>query len=208
MNHWIESTPSPKPTNAQIVNAHDFLLKRIRAFRKERAHLPNLVAVDFDREGDLVAVAHELNEEPLSRPKTQEMTANAADEETPHAPPSGIAPPSPWRSAPRLPARAADPPRGLDGGVHRPRLRRPGNTTVQTSRGANASSITPGSAFSREATAVGRDRRHRDGSRATPLSCARATAWAADRRLYALTEWRRELSPALAVRERLARLHT
>jgi hypothetical protein len=66
MNHWIETTPSPKPTNARIVNAHDFLLKRIRAFRKERGHLPNLVAVDFYREGDLVAVARELNAEPLA----------------------------------------------------------------------------------------------------------------------------------------------
>jgi hypothetical protein len=72
MNHWIESTPSPKPTNARIVNAHDFLLKRIRAFYKERGHLPNLVAVDFYREGDLVAVARELNEEPLPRPRRKQ----------------------------------------------------------------------------------------------------------------------------------------
>jgi len=64
MNHWIETTPSPKPTNARIVNARAFLLERIKAFRKERGHLPNLVAVDFYREGDLVAVARELNSEP------------------------------------------------------------------------------------------------------------------------------------------------
>jgi hypothetical protein len=72
MNHWIETTPSPKPTNARIVNAREFLLKRIKAFRKERGHLPNLVAVDFYREGDLVAVARELNSEPPAPlPKTR-----------------------------------------------------------------------------------------------------------------------------------------
>lgn len=69
LNHWIESTPMPKPSNAAIVNAHDFLLKRIRAFTKERGHLPNLVAVDFYRQGDLVAVTRELNSEPLPEPK-------------------------------------------------------------------------------------------------------------------------------------------
>lgn len=61
MNHWIETTPMPKPSNAAIVNAHDVLLGRIRDFRKERGHLPNLVAVDFYREGDLIAVVRELN---------------------------------------------------------------------------------------------------------------------------------------------------
>src|SRR5262249_20381818 len=54
MNHWIESTPMPKPSNAAVVNRHDFLLKRIRAFRKQRGHYPNLVAVDFYGVGDLV----------------------------------------------------------------------------------------------------------------------------------------------------------
>ena len=65
MNHWIESTPMPKPSNAAVVNAHDFLLKRIRAFRKQRGHYPNLVAVDFYRVGDLVEVCRELNDQPV-----------------------------------------------------------------------------------------------------------------------------------------------
>ena len=64
MNHWIESVPSPKPSDAAIVNAHDVLLKRIRAFRRERGRLPNLVAVDFYATGDLIAVVRELNEAP------------------------------------------------------------------------------------------------------------------------------------------------
>jgi hypothetical protein len=62
MNHWIESTPMPKPSNAAIVNARAALLKRIRAFRRERGRLPNLVAVDFYGTGDLIAVVRELNE--------------------------------------------------------------------------------------------------------------------------------------------------
>jgi hypothetical protein len=70
MNHWIESVPSPKPSDAAIANAQDVLMKRIRAFRRERGQLPNLVAVDFYATGDLLAVVRELNGEPWteSRP--------------------------------------------------------------------------------------------------------------------------------------------
>lgn len=64
MNHWIESVPSPKPSDAAIVNSRDVLMQRIRALRRERGQLPNLVAVDFYATGDLLAVARELNEEP------------------------------------------------------------------------------------------------------------------------------------------------
>src|SRR5262249_56892911 len=61
LNHWIESTPMPKPSSAAIVNAHDALLARIGAFRRERGRLPNLVAVDFYGTGDLIQVVRELN---------------------------------------------------------------------------------------------------------------------------------------------------
>jgi hypothetical protein len=44
MNHWIESTPSPKPSNAAIANSRDVLMKRLRAFKRERGRWPNLVA--------------------------------------------------------------------------------------------------------------------------------------------------------------------
>ena len=65
LNHWIETTPLPKPSNAAIVNRHDFLMKRILGFQKRRGRLPNLVAVDFYATGDLIQVCRELNEEPL-----------------------------------------------------------------------------------------------------------------------------------------------
>jgi len=61
LNHWIETAPAPKPANAQIVNAHDFLLARARACQQERGLLPNLVAVDFYRTGDLLRVVATLN---------------------------------------------------------------------------------------------------------------------------------------------------
>jgi hypothetical protein len=62
MNHWIESTPMPKPSNAAVVNARAVLMKRIRAFRRERGRVPNMVAVDFYATGDMIAVVRELNE--------------------------------------------------------------------------------------------------------------------------------------------------
>ncbi|HWO15033.1 MAG TPA: lipase maturation factor family protein, partial [Polyangiaceae bacterium] len=40
MNHWIETTPAPKPSNAAIVNAYDFLLKRARLVRRVRGEEP------------------------------------------------------------------------------------------------------------------------------------------------------------------------
>jgi len=61
MNHWIESAPASLPSNAQIVNAYDFLLERARSCRRERRMLPNLIAVDFYRTGDLFRVARAMN---------------------------------------------------------------------------------------------------------------------------------------------------
>jgi hypothetical protein len=61
VNHWIESTPAPKPSNAAIVNSYDFLLNRARACAKERKHLPNIIAVDFYGVGDLMGVVRTLN---------------------------------------------------------------------------------------------------------------------------------------------------
>ena len=61
LNHWIETTPTPKPSNAAIVNAYPFLLARARQCADERRHLPNVVAVDFFATGDLVAVVNRLN---------------------------------------------------------------------------------------------------------------------------------------------------
>ena len=66
MNHWIETTPMPKPSNAEIVNSYDFLLKRAQRCQRVRKHIPNMVAVDFYATGDLMRVVQTLN-----RVKTQ-----------------------------------------------------------------------------------------------------------------------------------------
>jgi hypothetical protein len=61
INHWIETTPAPRASNAEIVNAYDFLLRRARACQRERRRLPNIISVDFYSIGDLVRVANTLN---------------------------------------------------------------------------------------------------------------------------------------------------
>lgn len=61
MNHWIESTPAPKPSNAVIVNAEAALLQRARECRRVRGRLPTVLAVDFAATGDVVRAAEVLN---------------------------------------------------------------------------------------------------------------------------------------------------
>jgi len=61
INHWIETPPTPRPSNAAIINRYDFLLERAEACTQERAHLPNIIAVDFYRTGDLFQVVKHLN---------------------------------------------------------------------------------------------------------------------------------------------------
>jgi len=48
-------------TIARRVNAHDFLATRVDRCRERRGMLPNLVAVDFYRQGDAARVVDELN---------------------------------------------------------------------------------------------------------------------------------------------------
>jgi hypothetical protein len=61
VNHWIDTTPTPKPSNAEIVNTREFLLARARQCQEERKRLPNILAVDFALTGDVVGAVAELN---------------------------------------------------------------------------------------------------------------------------------------------------
>jgi len=61
LNHWIETSPAPLPSNAEIVNAYPVLWKRASTCRQERGRMPNLVAVDFYATGDLFKVVRTLN---------------------------------------------------------------------------------------------------------------------------------------------------
>jgi hypothetical protein len=62
VNHWIDTAPAPRVTIARRVNAHDFLTRRLSLCRKSRGIMPNLVAVDFYRQGDAAKVVDELND--------------------------------------------------------------------------------------------------------------------------------------------------
>jgi hypothetical protein len=73
VNHWIETTPTPRPSNAQLVNAEAVLLRRARECRQLRGKSPNVIAVDFAATGDVVRAAAVLNgvEQPLSPDSTR-----------------------------------------------------------------------------------------------------------------------------------------
>jgi len=62
VNHWITSDPLPRPSTAVRVNAFEPLLARARDCERARGRLPNLVAVDFYRRGDLFGVVDRLNQ--------------------------------------------------------------------------------------------------------------------------------------------------
>lgn len=64
LNHWIDTSPTPRPSNAGKVNAREALLGRIRECERRRGLSANLIAVDFYREGDVFDVVEELNSRP------------------------------------------------------------------------------------------------------------------------------------------------
>jgi hypothetical protein len=61
LNHWIDTTPRPLPSNAEVVNEYGFLMRRIERCRRERGRAPNLIAVDFYRTGDVLELVRDLN---------------------------------------------------------------------------------------------------------------------------------------------------
>jgi len=61
MNHWVTTPPTSRPRDAMLVNTREALLGRVEQCRRERGLTPNIIAVDFYREGDLVEVVAELN---------------------------------------------------------------------------------------------------------------------------------------------------
>jgi hypothetical protein len=61
LNHWVDTSPAPRPSNARKINAEEFVLDRARACERIRETLPNMVAVDFYAEGDVTGAVEELN---------------------------------------------------------------------------------------------------------------------------------------------------
>jgi len=61
VNHWVTTDPLPRPSDADAVNAYEPLLARLRTCERVRHHLPNLVAVNFPRHGDLYRAVDTIN---------------------------------------------------------------------------------------------------------------------------------------------------
>jgi uncharacterized membrane protein HdeD (DUF308 family) len=61
INHWVSTDPVPRPADAAKVNAYRPLLQRARECQRIRGHLPNLLAVNFYKRGDLFGVVDTLN---------------------------------------------------------------------------------------------------------------------------------------------------
>jgi hypothetical protein len=61
VNHWVDTTPVPRASLAEVVNARQPLLARAQACERIRHRIPNLIAVDFYRRGDLLGVVNTLN---------------------------------------------------------------------------------------------------------------------------------------------------
>ena len=61
LNHWVTTAPVQRPSDAAKVNAYAPLLARAEACRRIRDRLPNLLAVNFYKEGDVFRVADTLN---------------------------------------------------------------------------------------------------------------------------------------------------
>ena len=53
VNHWIDTSPAPRPTNAAKVNKRSALLDRIHQCEEQRDLTATLIAIDFFKEGDL-----------------------------------------------------------------------------------------------------------------------------------------------------------
>jgi hypothetical protein len=63
VNHWIDTSPAPRPSNAAKVNTRAALLARVHQCEQQRDLLANFISVDFYREGDLFGAVDELNAE-------------------------------------------------------------------------------------------------------------------------------------------------
>jgi hypothetical protein len=61
VNHWITTSPVPRPSDAAKVNAYAPLLARLRECERIRDHVPNLVGVNFYKTGVLFKVVDAIN---------------------------------------------------------------------------------------------------------------------------------------------------
>jgi hypothetical protein len=69
VNHWIDTSPAPRPSNAAKVNTRQAILDRVHHCQDQRDLLANLIAVDFYREGDVFGAVDQLNDERGAQPE-------------------------------------------------------------------------------------------------------------------------------------------
>lgn len=60
LNNWVTAA-IPSPADAAQVNSYSFLVARAQKCQRERGHLPNFIAVNFYKTGDLFSVVDTLN---------------------------------------------------------------------------------------------------------------------------------------------------
>ena len=62
LNHWVDTLPAPQPTNADAGQLAEVPARAgSRCATEIRGLQPNIIAVDFYEEGDLLGVVDELN---------------------------------------------------------------------------------------------------------------------------------------------------
>jgi uncharacterized membrane protein HdeD (DUF308 family) len=61
INHWVNTDPTPRPSNAAEVNTERVLDGRSRVCERQRRRHPNLLAVDFVGQGDVIGAVDALN---------------------------------------------------------------------------------------------------------------------------------------------------
>jgi hypothetical protein len=61
LNHWVDTSPAPRPSNAKVVNRKEFILDRVELCTEVRGIEPRIIAVDFYEQGDVVGAVDELN---------------------------------------------------------------------------------------------------------------------------------------------------
>jgi hypothetical protein len=61
INHWINTDPTPRPSDAANVNRKGVIVGRATVCQRIRDRHPTLIAVDFAEQGDLYGAVDELN---------------------------------------------------------------------------------------------------------------------------------------------------
>ena len=75
INHWVDTSPAPRPSNAEKVNKRGVLERRIALCEKRRGLPANMISVDFYRQGDLFEVVADLNAARGADPDLEEAEA-------------------------------------------------------------------------------------------------------------------------------------